>query len=391
MSEGKIHITDSFYLKLFQQNMDAPYVIKELAKFDCLLVDEGQDLNPIQAFFLQNCAIPQKLIVGDRHQSIYAWRKAVNTLSQLQWPQLNLTTSFRFKNQTVVDIANHFLRNWKCDENQIVAKPTNKQTNTTAYISRTNAKLVERIASLTEPFQLVREPDAVFSELFVAEKILKYIRTKDKTYRDDIPAFLTDLIDFVFEYEDASQNRLELLMKELQEMNDLDMIVALSIAKRHDIYYLYEKTQRLNSKDARVFLTTAHTSKGLEFSRVVLDDDFPSAPDLIAEYVYSHLPHSEKQYTDEELQKKITETLTAIVNDDVKVSSLLDELNLQYVAVTRAIDQIAGYRDIEHFFEIPAQSWIPYILQAIKALSSTTNQESSTTNQEGGENGKREE
>jgi superfamily I DNA/RNA helicase len=82
MDKGEIEITHDFYLKKFQLSNPELH-------FDYILFDEGQDASPamLDVFFKQKAT---KVIVGDTHQQIYAWRFAVNSLEKadlqiLQW------------------------------------------------------------------------------------------------------------------------------------------------------------------------------------------------------------------------------------------------------------------------------------------------------------------
>ena len=91
VDKGYIPITHDYYLKYFQTIFNSQAVSEFFKKFDVILVDEGQDLNGIQEYILRHAPVPQKVIVGDRHQSIYSWRGAVNTLSKLDWREYSLT------------------------------------------------------------------------------------------------------------------------------------------------------------------------------------------------------------------------------------------------------------------------------------------------------------
>jgi len=76
-----------------------------------ILLDEAQDTNPVtlSIFHDNNCA---RILVGDTHQSIYAFRGAVNALADEKADiTLRLSHSFRSK-QKILDRANFFLRRY---------------------------------------------------------------------------------------------------------------------------------------------------------------------------------------------------------------------------------------------------------------------------------------
>ena len=103
MSSGEIEVTHDFYLKKFQ--LSSPKL-----NFDYILFDEGQDASHAMLdIFLNQKAV--KVIVGDKHQQIYGWRNAVNSLEKVDFKTFNLSKSFRF-NQVVANLAIDVLK-WK--------------------------------------------------------------------------------------------------------------------------------------------------------------------------------------------------------------------------------------------------------------------------------------
>lgn len=86
----KISMTQDGQLKLWQLSKPT------LLGYDVLMIDEGQDMNAamFDIFLNQRCA---KVIVGDHHQQIYAFRGAVNALDMVAASHtFYLTQSFRF-------------------------------------------------------------------------------------------------------------------------------------------------------------------------------------------------------------------------------------------------------------------------------------------------------
>ncbi len=62
---------------------------------DYILIDEAQDLSPVQRAIVAAAGCPV-VAVGDPYQQIYSWRGAENALSHLPGESLYLTGSFRF-------------------------------------------------------------------------------------------------------------------------------------------------------------------------------------------------------------------------------------------------------------------------------------------------------
>jgi F-box protein, helicase, 18 len=79
------------YLKLYQ--LSKP----QIQLYDCLFIDEAQDLTPGKSLSsmpatpllaavtdIVNNQRVSKILVGDKHQQIYAFRGAVNAMTQIQ-------------------------------------------------------------------------------------------------------------------------------------------------------------------------------------------------------------------------------------------------------------------------------------------------------------------
>ena len=134
----------SFYLKLFANNLESFAPL--FRNYDAILIDEAQDLNPVQIKIFKELPIKKKVMVGDTHQSIYGWRKAVNAMNMPIFRNFDtyyLTESFRFQNNDIATYANNILHNFKNEDKKIkVFKNNKRSTGRTAVISRTNARLV---------------------------------------------------------------------------------------------------------------------------------------------------------------------------------------------------------------------------------------------------------
>jgi len=115
---GMIH---DGYLKLFQLS-------NPILGFDCILLDEAQDINPVIADIVisQKCS---KIIVGDPHQQIYSFRGAQDILSKIHSEKLKyLTHSFRFTSD-IANLANLILNTFKKENKRLSGlKSKNQKT-----------------------------------------------------------------------------------------------------------------------------------------------------------------------------------------------------------------------------------------------------------------------
>ncbi|KAL3851875.1 hypothetical protein ACJMK2_015575 [Sinanodonta woodiana] len=90
LQNKQVGMSHDGYLKLYQ--LSKP----KLHHYDCILIDEAQDLTPAITDIL--LSQPQgKILVGDPHQQIYSFRGAVNAMEKVQADTIfYLTQSFRF-------------------------------------------------------------------------------------------------------------------------------------------------------------------------------------------------------------------------------------------------------------------------------------------------------
>lgn len=297
--------TFDFYLKYFEVNRFA----EKISDFDILELDEAQDSNAVTMSIATQ--LPTKNIyVGDEHQSIYAFRGTLNAMRYAD-KLFYLSTTFRYIPK-IAAYANNILSSYKKEKVPIrsLAKKGGKSDGITAYISRNNSTMISLIADLianNKHFTTVKDPD----DLFEAALAILEFRTEKKVARKN------------YMYLSRFQS-IEQLEEYITETNDNNLKTAFKMQKRYGKgLYILLKTAKQNLKskdDTEIILTTAHTSKGLEFDNVVLLSDFPDIPQL--------------------LQKaKITtpkDLLIAAKKNDLTASNIIQEINLFYVAVTRA-------------------------------------------------------
>ena len=73
-----------------------------------IMIDEAQDINPVQRSILNKTGVPL-IAVGDPYQQIYSWRGAENALQHLPGQELFLTQSFRF-GENIAGLARNILK-----------------------------------------------------------------------------------------------------------------------------------------------------------------------------------------------------------------------------------------------------------------------------------------
>ncbi len=306
MDKAEIDITHDFYLKKFQLSQP------EL-RYDYILFDEGQDASASMLdIFLRQKAT--KVIVGDTNQQIYAWRFAVNSLEKTAFRAHHLSVSFRF-GQEIANLAMAVLK-WKAyiDREQylvISGKGTAKEAKATAIIARTNlGLLLKAIDFVTQKKKL--------GNLYFEGNINSY------TYADD-GASLYDVLNL---YNGTRLKVKDLLIRQMKSIAELEEYIKktadVQLGMMVEIVKKYGnkipaiiksiKDKHIDNDDkskADMIFSTVHRCKGMEYDTVHIADDFIT-------------------------EKK----LDSIVNDNpaetIDYAKLNEEINLLYVAVTRA-------------------------------------------------------
>lgn len=308
--DDKYPVTHDAYFKLFQlSNPTLP--------FDIILLDEGQDSSgALLDIFLRQRGT--KLIVGDPHQQLYAFRGAVNSLDQVDFPRFHLTTSFRFhqgiaaKGELAISLK--ALIGKEDPDFCIVGKGEREgRDNSIGIIARSNMALLD---------------DAILTNQHITRKIYFEGGFNNCTYMSE-GASLFDMLllylgrtdkvknDFVKLFEDYKE-----IKQYIKDSDDKDLGMADQIIERHgrDLFDHIRalKESQVKREQADVIFSTVHKSKGLEYGHVELAKDFINGDDLdLLQSIGGDAKQNARRKT---LLKK----------------NLVEEINALYVAITRA-------------------------------------------------------
>lgn len=311
----------NFYLKYYALSMNKSIQLER--KYDCILLDEAQDTNPVMlSIFLNNqCA---KILVGDSFQNIYGFNNSINAFKIVK-PHFkkSLSKSFRCK-QEILDYANFFLQNFKDKDEQCLELESNAKRDTLfsqdkAFITRTNAGIIEYISTIEKDeenhFSLLKEPSKIFAPIHA---ILSFKNGN------------THLIPKEYAYFKNFKSSKE-LYEYINKTQDKELISALNLLNKNlNLYELSSKARRLyENKNAQTYIINAHQAKGLEWDIVELHNDFPSLKDLQDDF-------EEKEGKELQIIKEKT--------------NLEQERNLFYVAITRAKNELIDRSENRDFY-----------------------------------------
>ncbi|HHE3723757.1 TPA: 3'-5' exonuclease [Escherichia coli] len=301
---SEVPCTANTLLKLFQLSNPALHTL-----YDTILFDEGQDANPVTLDIVMNNSC-QKIIVGDDHQMINRWRGAENALSVVEErgaDVLRLTKSFRF-GPMIAGLANLILSmkgethpliglgdlDYVCEPREIADYGFH------AVISRTFMGVIQSAHEAIMMGKRVMWNGGItkynLDELLDIYhlKMMRLDLVKNKKILSDYGNW-ANYVDIAESTKDTNMNRAIRIMEEYIDIPGMIATMRSNEAK--------------TEAEADLVVTTAHTSKGLEWNNVILNDDFAS----ILEAIDMKKPKA----------------------------TIIDEMNLIYVAITRAKDRLS--------------------------------------------------
>lgn len=303
------------YLKLYQlSGRRLPY--------DIILFDEAQDTNPVTQAIVE-AQNARKVYVGDKHQAIYSFRGASNVMEKIKVDEhFHLTGSFRFGPEiagianAILDIKNENVRLRGLGDASRIRPLSAKEGY--AFISRGNASLFDRaVQCLTnnEPFSFVGDIKGYrFDQILDVFNLSHGLQVRDPFIRS-FDGF-EDLVEYAEAINDREvKSRCKVVQKYLGAIpNLIEQIERKALPPMVD---------RHSPDDKRIILTTGHKSKGLEFPNVRLAGDF-------------------MELLDEEGK----------LFDVGKASDAeIEEINIQYVAATRAQRVLHLSEPLEEYLE----------------------------------------
>jgi hypothetical protein len=286
------------YLKMFQ--LSKP----DLSEYDIVYSDESQDSSMVMIDIIRQAAC-QKVIVGDKHQKIYTFRGSVDAMAISDGDVLKLSKSFRF-GEDLAHLASTLIgEDVKGNEN-ITTKTlpnTDYEVKGSTILYRTNSHLLKDACNLIQEGYVVNlEIDTRdFTNTLESTVALRDGNIKAVKHESVVP--YNSWGELLGDVKKGLNGELSNVVGMVQSG---EYLRVLGILKSHK-----------NNTTPDVTLTTAHKSKGREFPVVVLADDFPTGYNRAGSWV------------------GLTE----------------DELNILYVACTRAKDTLYYNQTVQEYLD----------------------------------------
>ena len=305
--------THDSYLKLMQ--LASPQL-----PYETILLDEAQDVNPamLSLFERQKC---RKVLTGDPYQSIYQFRKAVDAMTHSYCDKnYFLSKSFRF-GQSIADMANTLI-SLRGETKPVKGLETMRSKvelfsdfglvkkmqsfKTKAVITRTNAKIFEEAVKYSSlGFNVYFEGGESIARFDLLEDLFNMLNN-----RKPKDGFLKTFYDSCNKDGKLAFNTL----KEFSEENGIsDWLFRCKVVEKYktDLSSTLKDLKKFivqEKNEKSIIITNVHKSKGLEYDLVILSDDFNT-----------------------EFLAKPKSNMVDLVK-----KSLYEDVNLLYVALTRA-------------------------------------------------------
>ncbi len=268
--------------------------------YDLVLMDEAQDSNGVTVAALEAC--PAVVWIGDSHQQIYAFRGAVDAMSTVSGPELPLTQSFRY-GEAIATLANAVLAGKRnrpkfqlrglATKESVIGRVHPREPHTRLY--RTNVELLKDAMFFTDKGERIA---IVGDQSDLRSKLESAWRLKNGERRG-IRHPLISMFSTYEALEDYAADAYD------PEVGQVVSVLEQYSGRVGEVLNLLAR--RLDEKSAKIVLTTAHRAKGREWANVVIAPDF------------DNLLQGQRK-------------LTPFERDA--------ELNLVYVAVTRATERL---------------------------------------------------
>lgn len=267
MDSGQLEVTHDFYLKKFQLALP-------LLPYDFILFDEGQDASPAMLdVFLRQTAV--KIIVGDRHQQIYGWRYAVNSLDKINFPSFSLSRSFRF-GQQIADLAKAVLK-WKkylgsYVDVEIHGTGVTETHQRKAILARTNLGLLAKAIEYATEKEYIRhihfeghiQSYAYADDGTSLYDILSLYNKQRRRIRDPLIKNMADIQELERYSVHTGEFQISMLIDVVKEYGNRIPEILRAVKAKH----IEDKSK------ADMIFSTVHRCKGMEYDAIQLVSDF---------------------------------------------------------------------------------------------------------------------
>ena len=355
MKEGQCDCSHDFYLKLFHILLHHKIVTTQ--DYDLLMLDEAGDVNGASLEIFRLIKAKKKVMVGDNQQNIYSFNQTINGFEALkdEGASLGLSQSFRVSTSIapyIEDFCHAYLDPSMVFKGVEYKSIPEHNVATFGYIARTNGGVVAKMIELEEQRQRYNLTRPVKSLFALPLLLMRLNKTPDsEIFATEYKFLEEDMRDYISDHKLQMHFKSPLMYIEAQHGDDAGIMSALNLLKRFEpgkIINTYNKAleHEKHHETHQITVTSAHSSKGLEYDSVYILDDMNAALDKIVKKQNDRV--NEQIEVDQNRlgntwsfdQIKYEFFKKEEPNMDLLSHSEIEEFRLYYVAVTRAKFQI---------------------------------------------------
>lgn len=244
-------------------------------KYANIIVDEAQDTNGAFYQVMKNHIDRNFVVIGDRHQQLFQWRGAVNTMNLFELKNKSLTMSHRF-GESIAKVANNVLAKHSEPPKEIIRGNQNLDSKIVYYqpneafpkdvgaiLTRTRTEIISIAKNELEQGHAISVKTEFGSIRFLCQNIMALAHKKTDQLKHPMIARCYSLSN---------------LETELESSPDGDVYFALKLYKKFgdEILKIIDQVERLNQPESEStrLISTTHALKGREWDTIVISSDY---------------------------------------------------------------------------------------------------------------------
>lgn len=293
MYRGELNTTHAFYLKLYHIGIMEGTIVP--AREDILAIDEAGDLTQITLDIFDKYPAKQKIIVGDEHQAIFSFMGCVNGFDYYRDKGVSLALTQSFRVSSILAPGIQKFCNSTFSPSMVFEGMDYKtpQLKTEAYIARTNSDLLYKMIQLNNqklPYNLTSK--AKVKQMFKYPLFLILAKPGGKQFDSELKVLQRDVDTWTtMQLKDPSfqMSKSAYLLEHNKDNPALAGAFTL-LAKfgPEDILSAYNSAELHKNTASNLTLVTGHSSKGLTFDTVTLDNSMnESIDDVMSKFSLS--------------------------------------------------------------------------------------------------------
>ena len=288
MIRNEINPTFNFLLKYFHLLLVEEGVNPS---YDMVILDEVQDSTAVALEIFKELNTPIKLGLGDEFQSIYQFMNLVNGFKVLKSATvLPLTKSFRCSTEIAERIQEFGTRHLS-KQFEFIGTDTPKEDGLTAYLTLTNAGIIERIHNLHlegKSYTLTR----AIKDIFACPLALVTAASGKEIYHRKYKFLETEFRNYALSGSKSFYGYLKKHVKDDEIEGAIGLIMKFN--KQNINIFDVLKDAKATKPNPAITVATAYSFKGREVSDVYIENDLNKA---VLDIIHNGGPENEEDHT----------------------------------------------------------------------------------------------